>query len=194
MRVLDVDLLPEHTEYRCVVRTWSTINVQRRIYSVPSRLIGHTVRAYRYADHVEVFYKGVFQFSAPWLSEERAHHIDYRHVINSLIRKPGAFNRYLFRADLFPCESFRWACEKLCDALGESKGNKEYLRILQHAAVTMECEVDRALRMLRLQNQLPRFDAMLTQYPPAVPVLPDQSPMPVDLAVYDELLTLQEAL
>ena len=31
MRVLEVDLRSEHTEYRCVVRTWSTINVQRRI-------------------------------------------------------------------------------------------------------------------------------------------------------------------
>ena len=35
--------------------------------------------------------------------EARAkHRIDYRHVIHSLVRKPGAFARYRWREDLFP--------------------------------------------------------------------------------------------
>ena len=33
--------------------------------------------------------------------------IDYRHLIASLVRKPGAFAGYLYREELFPRLSFR---------------------------------------------------------------------------------------
>jgi hypothetical protein len=33
----------------------------------------------------------------------RAHHqVNYRHVIGSLVHKPGAFARYRYREDLYP--------------------------------------------------------------------------------------------
>ncbi len=192
MRVLDVDRLPEYTEYRCRVRSWSTINVKRRIYSVPSRLIGRTVTVQRYTEHVEVFYKGVHQLSAPWLRSERDHDINYRHVIESLVRKPGAFLNYRFREDLFPSEVFRWAYEALCEELEERACEREYLQILKHAATTMECEVEAALRVLRSQGTLPRRDAVLAACPRPVPVLPEQAPLFVELSDYDQLLTPQE--
>ena len=43
MSVLNASRLAEYDEYRCLVRSWSTITVKRRIYSLPSRLIGETV-------------------------------------------------------------------------------------------------------------------------------------------------------
>jgi hypothetical protein len=192
MRGLDVDWLPEYTEYRCGVRSWSTINVKRRIYSVPSRLIGRTVRVHRYAEHIEVFYGGVRQLSAPWLRDERAHHINYRHVIGSLVRKPGAFRNYRFRADLFPSSVFQWAYEALCAAVNERTAEREYLQILKHAATTMECEVEAALCKRRDCGQVPRLDAVLAACPRPMPTLPARAPLPVDLAAYDELLRLKE--
>ena len=192
MAVLNVDRLPAYAEYRCTVRSWSTINVKRRIYSVPSRLIGHQVTVHRYAEHIDVFYKGVRQLSAPWLRDERAHHINYRHVIESLVRKPGAFRNYMFRADLFPSASFQWAYEALLDVVSERVAEREYLQVLKHAATTMECDVEHALRELRAQGKTPRLDAVLAACPQAVPVLPKQTALPVELRVYDELLTLQE--
>jgi hypothetical protein len=191
MRVLDVDRLPEYTEYRCMVRSWSTINVKRRIYSVPSRLIGRTVTVHRYAEHMEVFYKGVRQLSAPWLRAESDHNINYRHVIESLVRKPGAFRNYRFRGDLYPSAAFRWAYEALCEGLEECAAEREYLQILRHAAKTMECEVEAALQVLKSQGTLPRRDAVLAACPRPVPVLPEQAPLSVELSDYDELLTLQ---
>ncbi|NNE35420.1 MAG: IS21 family transposase [Rhodothermales bacterium] len=192
MHTLDVDRLPEYIEYRCRVRSWSTINVKRRIYSVPSRLIGRTVTVHRYTEHVEVFYKGVHQLNAPWLRSERDHDINYRHVIESLVRKPGAFLNYRFREDLFPSEVFRWAYEALCEGLEERACEREYLQILKHAATTMECEVEAALRVLRSQGTLPRRDAVLAACPRPVPVLPEQAPLFVELSDYDQLLTPQE--
>jgi hypothetical protein len=192
MRVLDVDRLPEYTEYRCGVRSWSTINVKRRIYSVPSRLIGRTVTVHRYAQHIEVFYGGVRQVSAPWLRDEHAHHINYRHVIGSLVRKPGAFGNYRFRADLFPSATFQWAYEALCAAVNERTAEREYLQILKHAASTMECEVEAALCGLRDREQIPRLDAVLAACPRPMPALPERAPLPVDLAAYDVLLRPKE--
>ena len=45
--------------------------------------------------------------------------IDYRHVIFSLVRKPGAFARYRYREALFPTVTFRCAYDALVERLGE---------------------------------------------------------------------------
>ena len=37
------------------------------------------------------------------------HAINYRHVIDSLVRKPGAFENYQYREDMFPTSHFRMA-------------------------------------------------------------------------------------
>ena len=188
MRLLDVDRLPEYTEYRCRVRSWSTITVQRRIYSVPSRLIGHEVRVHRYMDRIEVYYHGERQLTAPWLRQEHQHHVNYRHVIGWLVRKPGAFARYRFREAFFPTEAFRWAHEALLEQLTERTAHREYLQILHHAAHTMECEVDAALRALRQHGCVPRLDTVLRECPAPVPTLPEQAPLTVRLDEYDALL------
>ena len=86
--------VPEYVTYRTKVRKWSTVRVANRTYTVPSRLIGMEVDVRQYADHLEVYYKG-----SPVERMDRVHGageagIDYRHVIGSLVRKPGAFARY----------------------------------------------------------------------------------------------------
>ena len=73
--------------------------------------------------------------------------IDYRHIIGSLVRKPGAFARYRFRESMFPTQRFRLAYDALCGWRGE-RADVEYVRILHLAATTMESKVDRALERL----------------------------------------------
>jgi hypothetical protein len=83
----------------------------------------------------------------PRLRGDREHRIDYRHVIWSLVRKPGAFARYRYREDLFPSVVFRRAY----DALEKTRGVRadvEYVRILHLAASTMESVVEGALQAL----------------------------------------------
>ena len=70
--------------------------------------------------------------------------IDYRHVIGSLVRKPGAFARYRYREQMFPTGTFRLAYDALREWRGE-RADVDYVRILHLAATTMESEVDRAL-------------------------------------------------
>ena len=101
------------------MRKWSTIQVAKRAYSVPSRLIGKEVQIRLYADWVEVYYKGHLVERMQRVSGEREAHVNYRHVIGSLVRKPGAFARYRFREQLFPTRQFRLAYDALREWRGE---------------------------------------------------------------------------
>ena len=136
--------LPEYVNYRARVRKWSTIQVAARTYTVPSRLIGKEVQARLYADWVEVYYKDHLVERMERVRGEREASVNYRHVIGSLVRKPGAFARYRFREQLFPTASFRRAYDALRQWRGE-RADVEYVRILHLAATTMEATVDSAL-------------------------------------------------
>ncbi len=137
LRPLPPARIPEYTTFRCVVRKWSTIRVGGRVYSLPSRLIGHTVEARQHPSTVEVLYGGRVLCTMPRLRGSAEHRIDYRHIIGSLVRKPGAFARYRFREELFPSLVFRAAY----DALGRTRGERadvEYVLLLHLAATTGE--------------------------------------------------------
>jgi hypothetical protein len=188
MPKLNVSRLADYTEYRCRVMSWGTITVDRRIYSVPGRLIGEKVVARRYEEYLEVFFNGVFQFRAPWVARESGHAINYRHLIGRLVRKPGAFRNYRFKSALFPTDEFRWAYDALSASGTERTADREYLQILHHAAQTMESSVVGALRELREQGAVPRLDRVLELSPPPIPVPPRMRPLRVSLAEYDRLL------
>jgi hypothetical protein len=188
MRVLNASRLAEYKEYKCPVRKGSTITVDRRVYSVPSRLIDETVTVWRYEEHMEVFFKAAFQFAAPWLGRDGGHYINYRHLIGWLVRKPGAFRNYRYHSDLFPTATFRWAYDMLSECLSEHTADREYLQILHHAAQTMECEVDSALSALRFRRQTPRLDRVLAATRRCLPPAPALEPLVVELSEYDELI------
>ena len=180
--------VPEYTTYTARVRQWSTIHFGHHVYSVPSRLIGCEVEVRQHPDVIEVYYRDRTKATAtmPRIRGERYHQIDYRHVIWSLVRKPGAFARYRFREELFPSLTFRRTYDALVDARGE-RADVEYVRILHLAASTMQSDVERVLDGLRARGERPDF---LTVKALAAP---EKSPVPVihipppDLSVYDRL-------
>ena len=112
----------------------------RNTYSVPSRLIGHDVEVVVRVDQVEVWHAGVVVQRMPRLPGSSKHSINYRHIIDSLVRKPGAFANYVYREDLFPTSYFRMAYDALCRKHVEKEVAKQYLRILQLAAKESEVE------------------------------------------------------
>ena len=113
MRPLPARRLDDFTRQWVRVSPSSTIRVRHNTYSVDSRLIGERVQVRVWADQVEVYYGGRRQARMPRLRGEGKHRIDYRHVIHSLVRKPGAFTRYRWREDLFPGILFRVAYDEL---------------------------------------------------------------------------------
>jgi len=187
LQALPSSPIPSYTRYESKVRRWSTIRVAHRTYSVPARLIGHTVVADLYADVVEVRYRGQVVQTMPRLRKEDEHKIEYRHVIGWLVRKPGAFARYRYREDLFPSVTFRRAYDRLQATHGD-RADIEYLRILYLAAKVGEPRVLDVVRVLL--DRPAAFDYVAVQAyisPPAVTMPTVRIPRP-DLRVYDALL------
>lgn len=187
LKPLPSSRVPEYTRVVVDVRKWSTVPVGGHIYSVPSRLIGHEVEARVYADVVEIRYANKTVETMPRLRGEGAHRIDYRHVIWSLVRKPGAFAAYRYREDLFPSLVFRRAYDALRTRRGD-RADVEYVRVLHLAASTRELAVEQALAAFLERGEA--FDyaavkALAQPVKPAVPVLHIGVP---DLRRYDALL------
>lgn len=189
LRPLPASKLPEYTSVRPMVRKWSTISVGGRIYSVPSRLIGHEVEARIHANVVEVRLPGVEKpvDTIPRLRGDASHRIDYRHVIWSLVRKPGAFAAYRYREDLFPSLVFRRAYDSLRSRRGD-RADVEYVRILHLAASTSERAVESALAGLLAQDAAFDYAAVKASAQPAEPAVPEVKIGTPDLACYDALL------
>ena len=179
--------VPEYVNYRAKVRKWSTIQAAGRTYTAPSRLIGKEVQVRLYAEHLEVYYKAHLVERMERVRGEREARVDYRHIIGSLVRKPGAFARYRFREQMFPTITFRLAYDALRKWQGE-RADVEYVRIL-HLATTMESTVDSALALLLEAGDPFDYGAVKELANPAPPRAPVLSlPGMPDLRVYDSLL------
>ncbi len=145
---LPLKQLPACTRLDLRVGPSSTIRVKHNVYSVHSRLIREKVTVKLYADHLDVWYGQKLIETMPRLRGSGRHRIQYRHIIDWLIRKPGAFENYRYRSDLFPGIRFRMAYDELKRCHTDSRANKEYLKILQLAAMENETAVDDALRLI----------------------------------------------
>lgn len=191
LRPLPATVLALGREVRVPVSRLSTIQVLRNTYSVPSRLIGHTVLVRVRAETLEVYHGTTFLFAMPRLLGQRQHRIDYRHVIWSLVRKPGAFAQYRYRDALFPSLTFRQAYDGLC-AHYPQRADREYVRLLHLAASTSEADVEAALALVLEQHLVPTFDRVQELVRAPAPVaLPDLRSPVLDFALYDRLLTAE---
>jgi hypothetical protein len=189
MRELNVAKLPEFTEETPTVSTWCTIRVKHCAYSVPSRLIGETVKVHLYEDRLEVYFADKLELKCDRLRGRNLHRIDYRHVIWSLVRKPGGFARYVYREEMFPSVTFRRAYDALQIQHSGLKGDLEYLRILHLAASTMEADVEAALALTFDDGKELSYDAVKALVvQPAPSNVPALMPATVDLGAYDALL------
>jgi hypothetical protein len=137
----------DFTRVRVGVGKSSTIRVKGNTYSVPSRLIGEEVDVRVHSDRLEVLYAQRRAEVMPRLRGKGGHLVQYRHIIDWLARKPGAFADYRYRADLFPSSRFRAAYDALAKSIPH-RADREYLLILKLAADEGEARVAEALRLL----------------------------------------------
>ena len=193
MKLLRVERLAEHQRIDVSVTSWSTIRVKRNTYSVPSRLMRERVRVRLFEDRLEVCYGGAHQLTCERLRGEGGSRINYRHIISSLVRKPGAFERYRYREALFPTLVFRKSYDALCEGLSNRKADAEYLRNLHLAAKTMESTVEAALESFLARGELPLADRVKERVAPEEPEIPEIAVLEVDLDGYDELLGVDTA-
>ena len=193
MRPLPAGRLAEYREYEPVVSTHSLIRVKKHTYSVPSRLIGHTLRVELHEAELKVHLGRDFLFCLPRLRGERGAGVDFRHVITSLLRKPGAFMHYRHREALYPSAVFRAAHDRLVADHGERPGVIEYLQVLKLAA---EETVEKVEPLLQAQLARPgkwRALAVREQVAPVVPRAIELASLTPSLQAYDRLLESEVA-
>ena len=183
----------DHRWIRARVGLASTIRVVDNSYSVSSRLRGETVDVKIGAEELEVWYGRKRVEKIPRLRGKDGHRIDYRHIIDWLVRKPRAFENYRWKEDLFPTTRFRMAYDSLRrdNAL---QANREYVGLLYLAAKESEAAVNEALRRLLEQEAPISLEAVRRIVLSGEKLEPAREihVQAVDLAHYDQLLGAAE--
>jgi hypothetical protein len=171
----------------------STLEVKRILYTVPSRMIGETVRVHVYHDRLAFFIGQTLTSTIPRVylkaGQERGKCIDYRHIIHSLSAKPQAFRFLQFRDELLPTDAYRklWLdCDRQFQARDACKWIVGVLRI----AMDHDCEErlgNELLAGVGNNRPLPTLKALQERYlgKQPVPAIPARQH---DLAGYDHLL------
>jgi len=174
-------------KYYLKVTAGSTIRAGHITYSVHSRLIGERVEARLFVDRVEVWYAQQKIEQIPRQRVSKGHFIQYRHIIEWLVRKPGAFAHYRYRDELFPSTNFRMAYDQLKGSRSALDADKEYLRILLMASQHGETQIDRILSVLAGTISISKqaIEDLLTK---EIDGCYDLEIPPAELSVYDALL------
>jgi hypothetical protein len=173
----------------------STIAVRKNTYSVPSQLIGERVEVRVYAEQLEVWYGGQCQERMGRLRGNGGQAINYRHIIHSLVRKPGAFAHYKYQQSLFPRLLFRVAYDQLREQYPAS-AERQYIKILELAAKESESQVEATIRRLIESGTVVSYQQVLatcksSEMAPFDPSTLAAAPR-IELKVYDALLDQKE--
>jgi hypothetical protein len=190
--------LADYTEIRGVlVGKGSTITVRKKVYSVHSRLRDEHVTVRLYAEYLEVLFGATVVENLPRLRGSDNHRINYRHIIDWLVRKPGAFANYRYRSELFPTSHFRIAYDLLREQ-SPARADKEYLQILYCAARQSEDAANRALQKIISEGTAltAASVAVLVQWLEnnGIPHVIDTPVAEVNLAQYDNLLGFERRI
>jgi hypothetical protein len=176
------------------VSSSSSIVIGKVLYTVAQRFIGQMLRVLVYDDRLECFWRGERVEILPRKARQgdrRERVVNYHHIIESLVRKPGAFPRLTYRDQVHPSPVWRQTWEALAAALDERAAARTYLGLLLIAhRAGCEDALGAELARLRAANQLPDLEALRTRFlpphaaepPPILIVIPDAS-------VYDQLLS-----
>ena len=186
--------LPQRQLNDCVylkktVTQSSTVHVFNNSYSVHSRLIGEHAQIKLYVDHLEVWYAQRIVERIARLKGRGSHTINYRHIIDWLERKPGAFANYRYQADMFSSSYFRMAYDEL-KRTRPLQADKEYVQILKIAAQEGESTTEIIIRgLLSKQEPLRAVDAQRqVQSQWSMKSMTEVTVDDVDLMSYDLLL------
>jgi len=188
MRPLPMGRLAEYQEYQPVVSSQSLIRVKKNAYSVPSRLIGHTLRVELHEAELKVYLGRDFLFNLPRLRGDRGALVDFRHVIAPLLRKPGAFINYRHREALYPSVVFRTAYDRLVVDHGERPGVIEYLHVLQLASQETVEKVEPVLQAQLARPGKWRASQLRDQVAPVARPIIELASLTPSLNAYDTLL------
>lgn len=176
------------------VKSDSVIRVKRNAYSISSKYIGLHLEVRIHQDHLELWYRSECVERMPRQFGHGKEAIDFRHVIDSLVRKPGAFINYKYVNHMYPTTRFRMAYDQLLKNTTEAAAVKQYLKLLYAAKHEGLELVDDTLRWFLAQGKAIQAAEVLK-----VVAAGQQLPAPTevnvdapDLSTFDDLLQHKE--
>ena len=186
LKTLPKQRLDDFTEFYPRVSSHGTIKINKCVYSVKSQLKGLRPTVKLYASCLEVWFSGKLIETLPRVFG-KAEQINYRHLIASLVRKPGAFENFKYKEEMFPTSYFREAYDTLLTQ-SPQKASQEYLKILHLAAMNSETEVNLALKKtLDSSQKVSLFSVMDMITSPCKNSFFDVELEKIDLNKYDSL-------
>lgn len=185
------------------VTTFGTILVRKGVYTVPSRLMGRQLTVHVFDDRLECFLGAIPVITLARVHrradhpDARGYRIDYRHVADSLHRKPGALLHLAYRDHLHPSPAFRATWEALSRRSDPRHACRVYagLLYLAHKADCLQA-LDATLADLLTHGGLPDLPALERRFTPlgTTAALPVVAIAQHDLAAYDALLNRPHTL
>ncbi len=133
----------EYTVLPVKVSSSSTILVRKATYTVSSRLIGASLQVHLYHDRLHCYLGGslVAKLNRVYAQGKnlRARNVDYRHVIDSLVKKPMAFYGSQLRDSLLPNDLYRQVWQDISARLPAREASHLMVGIL-YIAAQADCE------------------------------------------------------
>ena len=197
LQPLPVERFADYEPVVARVRSTSTIELRSITYSVPSRLIGQQLTVHLRHDRLDLFLRSQYVETLPRLHRRAGEsgplrRIDFRHVIESLRRKPRALLRAQLQSDLLPGENWRQLWRQLLAALPPDEAAKVMVDALHVAARSDDlAAVERYLRRQLRRGEL-NLTALRDHYglrpPRGLAAMPQLDIPEHTLSSYDELL------
>lgn len=134
-----------YTEHTVRVSRTSTIVLKRVTYTVPSRLVGSRLMVHLFDSKLDLWCAGEHTLTLPRVfatKQQRVRSIDYRHVIDALVKKPRAFRYSLWRDELLPTNEYRHIWDHVDQELSPDRACYYIVRLLHLAK---KCEREDAL-------------------------------------------------
>ncbi len=180
--------LPEYNEEIMRVSRESLVRLMKISYSMPSEYIGEELRFRIYEDRISVFRKSKYLFCIMRIHGDRGASINYRHIIGSLRRKPGAFSEWKYHKHMFPTPTFRRLYDALKARYDNRRADREYLDVLNIAANEGEKLVESHVQDMLATGKMDMSYDMLKSSMKLAPVACDLLDLEPQLADYDQLL------
>lgn len=188
---------PDYEVLSARVSCHSTLSVRCILYTVPSRLVGQRLTLHLYHDHIVGFMGTTQVLELPRVhvpgheKSRRARCVNYRHVIDSLRRKPRAFLYCQWQQELLPNDEWR----ALWQQLKETFEPEMAARLLVEALYLAATHDKEAAVATFVQAQLQKGQLSLTMLQQQFQPLPDSSRLSSVQSVqhclssYDQLLS-----
>jgi len=193
LRPLPVRRTTDFEEIDARVSKFGVFSAKSVLYSVPSRLAGQRLKVRLYSTRVDAWLGGVKVFECDRLyankTDKHPRRIDWRHMLPSLRRKPGAFARWVLRDAMFPRSEYAQTWDQISQRLPERTACRLMVDLLDLAdRANVVAQLARELQSLLAKGELPDIESLRDHFAPRASVMPEVLVTLPATAVYDELL------